>query len=92
MKVHLINARSICNKIDSLRVYVDHFKPDAVAITETWGRIPLTDYLVTPSGFSLFRKDRIDRHGGGVILLVREEFSPVSFVIPDRVNVFCDSV
>ena len=89
--IHLINARSICNKIDYLNIHIDHYKPDVLAITETWGRAPLTDSLVTPSGFNLFRKDREVRAGGGVMLLGRSVYNPIPFEIPDTIF-FNDSV
>lgn len=90
--IHLINVRSICNKLDILHVYIDHHKPDILAITETWGRDALTDNLITPNGYTLFRKDRIDRLGGGVLLLVRDELSPHNFFIPEHIERYEDSV
>lgn len=90
--VHLINARSICNKIDYLRPYIEYYKPDILAITETWGRAALTDSLITPHGFTLFRKDRLDRLGGGVLLLVRNDLNPIHFSVPLHLNSFYDSV
>ena len=71
---------------------MDHFKPDILAITETWGRPALTDALLTPSGYSLFRKDRQDRLGGDVTMFIRSQLVPVAYVIPDVLNKFEDSV
>lgn len=87
----MLNARSICNKIDYLRAYVDHHKPDILAITESWGRAPLTDSLVTPVGYCIFRQDRFDRQGGGVIILIRELLSPLNFLFPESIK-FEDSI
>lgn len=92
LSLTLVNARSLCNKLDALFVYVDHYNPDIMAITETWGRPALLDSFITPSGYVLFRKDRADRFGGGVVLLVREEFRPSPFIIPSEIDCFDDSV
>lgn len=92
VKIHLINARSVCNKIHYLKAYVDDCNPDILAITETWGNKTLIDGLITPKGFTLFRRDRLFRKGGGVALLVRDELTPVDFVIPDNFNHEFDSV
>ena len=88
----LLNVRSICNKLDTLKMYVDYHRPDILALTETWGRPSLTDALLTPPGYSLFRRDRRDRFGGGVAILIRNELVPTAFVIPDNHDKFEDSV
>ena len=95
IKVHLFNAQSICNILDLLCVYIDHYKPSVVAITETWDREPLIDSRVAPEGYTctLFRKDRLNnRLGGCVRLLVRDELSPTAFTIPGPIDNFDDSV
>ena len=88
----MFNARSICNKLGALFAYVDHYNPDILAVTETWGRPALLDSFLTPQNYVLFRKDRCDRVGGGVLLLVREKFSPCFFALPDELQNFEDSV
>ena len=75
-----------------MRVFIDYHKPDIIALTETWGRPALTDSLLTPGGYCLFRKDRASRLGGGVLLFVREELMPFQINVPNDVfedNVFC---
>lgn len=89
----LINARSICNKLDVLKVFLDHHRPGILAVTETWGRPALLDSFLTFDGYSLFRQDRLDRNGGGVILLVHHDLHPSSFAIPIQPeDTFKDSV
>ena len=72
----LANVRSICNKIDSLKLFVDQYKPDILAVTESLGRPSLLDSMITPSGYVLFRQDRCTRFGGGVFMLVKQSLSP----------------
>ena len=91
MSFFLINARSICNKLPILHAYIAYYKPDILAITETWGRYCLTDSLITPQGYVIFRKDRTERMGGGVILLVRDNLNVSSYEVPDHLSDFEDS-
>ena len=56
------------------------------------GRPALADSLITPSGYTLFRRDRHDRVGGGVALLVRDCLYPLGFSIPDSFDAFEESV
>ena len=41
-------------------------------ITESWANIDITDAELGLTGYVMFRKDRIGRRGGGVILYVKE--------------------
>ena len=62
-------------------------------MTETWGRPALLDSFLTFDGYSLFRQDRFDRNGGGVLLLVHSDLHPSSFAIPvQSQGTFRDSV
>lgn len=95
-KVSLIltNVRSICNKLDTLRAFIDHHNPDILAVTESWGRPSLLDSFICHDGYVLFRHDRSSRIGGGVFLLVKDSLSPTSFSfsLDDPGPVFEDSV
>ena len=88
----LLNARSLCNKLTVLHAYVDYYRPDILAITETWGRPSLTDSLITPFGYVLFRRDRLGRVGGGVLLLIKKALKASSFALHDSVDTFQDSI
>ena len=64
------NARSLNNKLLELhRLLAD--RPSVVSITETWLKPDTPDNLLTDSGnYSVYRRDRLDRRGGGVCMLV----------------------
>lgn len=90
----LANVRSICNKLGALKAFMDHCKPDILAVTESWGRPCLPDSLITTDGYVLFRSDRVaTRSGGGVFMLVKESLSPSTEFVPENENiaVFQDS-
>ena len=54
-------------------------KPDIVGITETWIHTHTRDFegeFHIP-GYKIFKKDRLEREGGGVMLYIREYLNPV---------------
>ena len=72
-----INARSICNKIESFQEHVLARRVDICAITETW--LKQTDTIcmahreVPPEGYSIISHSRLDnRLGGGVMIVYRD--------------------
>ena len=67
----LINARSLWNKLDELRVLAANSKPDCIAVTETWFNTALPDGILSIPNYILFRADRCNRIGGGVCLYVQ---------------------
>ena len=61
-----LNARSLSiEKTDELQVIADNNNVECICVTETW----LKEYIsnnIKLQGFSLERKDRINRRGGGL--------------------------
>ncbi|XP_056395052.1 uncharacterized protein LOC130290887 [Hyla sarda] len=64
------NARSLANKMGELEALILEEHIDIVGVTETW-LDSSHDWAVNLQGFTLFRKDRMNRKGGGVCLYVR---------------------
>ena len=72
-----LNARNIVNKKNELNIMVEDIDPHIIGITESWANIDITDAELGLTGYLMFRKDRIGRRGGGVILYVKESiFNP----------------
>ena len=67
-----MNARSIINKKTELNNMVDDIKPHIIGITESWANDDITDAQLGLEGYAMFRKDRIGRRGGGVLLFIKE--------------------
>ena len=67
-----LNARSILNKKNELNIMVEDIDPHIIGITESWANIDITDAELGLTGYVMFRKDRIRRRSGGVILYVKE--------------------
>jgi exonuclease III len=59
------------NKTEELELYIVEEKPDLICITESWTNETIGDAEINFSGYTLFRKDRKNRVGGGVLLYVR---------------------
>ena len=75
IKCVCLNARSIINKKNELNIMVDDVKPHIIGITESWANNDITDAELGLEGYVMFRKDRIGRRGGGVLLYIKETTS-----------------
>ena len=67
-----LNARSIVNKKNELNIMVEDVDSHIIGITESWANTDITDAELGLTGYVMFRRDRIGRRGGGVILYVKE--------------------
>ena len=60
------------NKKNELNIMVEDIDPHIIGITESWATTDITDAELGLTGYVMFRRDRIGRSGGGVILYVIE--------------------
>ena len=67
-----LNARNIVNKRNELNIMVEDTDPHIIGITESWANKDILDAELGLNGYAMFRKDRIGRKGGGVILYIKE--------------------
>ena len=51
---------------------VEDIDPHIIGITESWATTDISDAELGMTGYVMFRKDRIGRRGGGVILYIKE--------------------
>ena len=51
---------------------VDEINPHIIGITESWANNDTTDAELGLEGYVTFRKDRMGRRGGGVLLYIKE--------------------
>lgn len=72
LRIVNFNARSVVNKTDILEIQLLRHDPHIAIITETWLRSDITNELVFPPHYKVFRKDRMHR-GGGVAVLVKDQ-------------------
>jgi hypothetical protein len=67
------------------RAKVQWFKPAAVCVCETFFNEKLTDSIICPSGYVVYRKDRLKFHGG-VAIFVRDDCAAVQITIKQNVR------
>ena len=51
---------------------VEDIDPRIIGITESWATNDISDAELGMTGYVMFRKDRLGRRGGGVILYIKE--------------------
>ena len=73
----LLNCRSIRSeaKARDFVMFVREHNPDIILGTESWLSDDVSDAEIFPSDYVTYRKDRIDRSGGGVFISVRENIN-----------------
>ena len=71
------NVRSVFNKIDSIRDFVERYKPDILCINESWLRDDVPSHLVDIKDYALVRNDRttvnnrgFTKRGGGLLTYI----------------------
>ena len=79
----LWNARSFLRKTVELQIYLRNSLPSVVGLCETW--LPLHLALNLP-GYSIFRRDRHQGRGGGVLLALRDGLLYSSLPFPQWPN------
>jgi hypothetical protein len=76
LRLSTINCQSIVNKANALTAHTLCYKPDIVALTETWLHNDVDDNAICPDGYRIIRCDRLSR-GGGVALIHKEDLNVV---------------
>jgi hypothetical protein len=87
LKCVFTNARSLVNKMCELEKLVHDCKPDIIGIVETWGRDNVTDQVFTIQGYTLYRRDRSEGSGGGIVIYCRDCYQTIAR--PDLTKWIC---
>lgn len=74
LKVAVINCRSIVNKRAEIANLIDSTHVDVIVGTESWLTPEIQDSEVCPPGYNMFRKDRAQGRGGGVLILISKDY------------------
>src|SRR5579863_5897771 len=71
----VLNARSINNKTDAVVDFILEHELDILGITETWLQADdnFTANSVVPSGYSIISNPRLNKRGGGVAAIVKND-------------------
>ena len=73
--VLVLNARSIRNKVSDLQTLLLTDSFDIVAMTETWLHRNYQDRELQHDEYNVYRKDRNNQRGGGVLIAVRNHIT-----------------
>lgn len=65
------------NKRPDFEALVMQTSPDIIGITESWTHKDILDSEIALDGYNLFRRDRTETRGGGVLLYVRSDITAV---------------
>jgi len=86
--VAINNSRILCNKLPLLLIFIEVNNCDILFISETWLKPSVTCSCLIDYGYQLHRDDRHDCLGGGVLILVKNEFASceVDFIHPDNAH------
>ena len=57
---------------NELNIMVEDIDPHIIGITESWATPDISDAELGMTGYVMFRKDRLGRRGGGVIIDIKE--------------------
>ena len=57
---------------NEFNIMVEDIEPQIICITESWANTDITDAELGLTGYIMFRRYRIGRRGGGVILYVKQ--------------------
>jgi len=66
------NVRALMNKIDDLYCVLVTFCINIAIITETWCDSSVPNHAIHLPGYQKFRRDRVGKKGGGVLVAIRE--------------------
>ncbi len=83
ISIYYANARSLKNKLPELEILLHPCEYDIIAFCEAWLAITVPSALLSFGYYAVIRKDRLERCGGGVLLLVRREIDIVQIHIPE---------
>ncbi len=83
-KLIYFNATSVKNKLCELEILRDSGDFDIICITETWCNESISNAMLCGRDFYSVRKDRSDRIGGGVCILIRKNLKYSNIDLPEK--------
>lgn len=74
-KICHLNMRSLVPKLDEFKIMLAQTKAHVMAISESWLTPIISDSFLVIENFSLYRRDRADKIGGGVTLYANKKYA-----------------
>ncbi len=76
------NACSLQKKMTEMQSRVCELRPQLIIVTETWLHDGVQDAEIHLDGYTLFRQDRSERRGGGIVIYVESALNPTYRALP----------
>ncbi len=73
LRILNLNCQSIKNKISEFHTLIDSVKPDIIFGTESWLNSDILDSEIFPGSYTVHRRDRVGKQGGGVFVAVNSD-------------------
>jgi len=86
------NARSILNKKEELQQIIKSYQPFIIGLTETWLKSDVLDNELDYDLYNIFRHDRDESMGGGVMLMIDKNWPALESVDITENNYFKDMI
>jgi hypothetical protein len=75
LRIAHINCRSLYPKLDEISWILSETQLDILCLSETWLDSTYLDADISIAGYTLFRKDRKQKRGGGVAIYIRDSLT-----------------
>ena len=69
-----------------LDIMVAGIGPQVIGITESWRKKNIVDAELALTGYVMFRKDRQERRGGGVMLCIKESIQAYEITLKSEAD------
>ena len=74
------------NKRNELNNMIENIDPHIIGITKSCATTDISDAELGMTGYVMFRKERIERRGGGVILYIKESIQAYEIKLEKEVE------
>ena len=82
IKIMYTNADSLCSKLQELKDRIQDKNPDIICITETKLESNTTDEALGLEQYNIWRKERKNRGGGGIMIMTKKELTTTEVELP----------
>ena len=88
INVYYQNVRGLNTKLSEFYINMNLATYDIVILTETWLTPLITDNMLFPSDYTIFRKDRLVKKGGGILIALKNHIKAIE-IIPTKTKIEC---
>ena len=86
LKMCMLKCQEHSKQTNELDIMVADIDPRVIGITESWANKDIVDDELALTGYVMFRKDRRERRGGGVILYIKESIQAYEIILKSEVD------